>query len=481
MKKKSIAILLMSLLIFITLAQAFIILDYYLEGFSLGIFNRREEPQPYFRAYESVVREKYLVPFKIYANIDDARLYEITRQEGNFHSLIWENSRFILQEALARERDEKLGLEQWYNICIMKGVSLRFADALPSEFLAWMVEANDNALRNVKIEKILFAVQEEDTVDMYLKTPDSILLYKGLESQGLLRTTNYANLTDLLKTSAAYINNKYSYSRVAFGTSRLRVEPDIPIIMRTVDESFGFRTLELIQVKPLALLSEYAALAEKASRPLSGDATLAAKANGIRSMLFGRSHDRYKTVISEEASIFFTNQYNIYEVTIRNRMTYVYTPGVEGMEKGSLEAAFMNALDTLNIFYNLNGSKVPGMFISGILETDGYYEFMFNYLHENRPVVFKGLDHAVRIKATATRTIEADVMMLEISGLEDVSMEYDAEFYSLIQRNDIEMLGLVSDNMYFGYEIEELTDRFLQPVWINEKHDGEKTAWEMAR
>lgn len=480
MKHKKSSIVILSFLLLATLVQTIVILDYYLDDVALGFFPTQPEAQVFFRSYEEVVRDTYLTPFRMFVNADEIHTFEITRKEGNFHDLFWRNARDILRQAWKQNADEQLGAEQWYNLCILRGISLRFSGVFPASFFAWMTGADHIPPGLTEASGILLAVKENDWVDVYVKTPGGIAVYRDIPAQGLFLTGNFDNFSEFLKTDVSFTQNRYAYTRMIFGAHRLRVEPDIPVILHTFDQQEGIRNLEWVRIRPVPILGEYAALTQSAERLPIQDRLITQKASEIQNLLFGRLSDRYRKVIHPGGSLYFTNQYHIFEITPYHRASFRYSPGYEGMDKGTLEQAFMNALNTVNIFFGLYEGQPPGLYLADISETGNYYEFAFNYLFENRPVLFRDTLHAVTVRATATRTIDAQMLLLDISGQTGIALDYDVDFIRLIQKNQIDMLTLASADMFLGYEIGDNFDSFLSPVWFNLHHDGTRSAWPLA-
>ncbi len=176
-------------------------------------------------------------------------------------------------------------------------------------------------------------------------------------------------------------------------------------------------------------------------------------------------------------NLFFSNQFNIYEVSKTGRINYNYTEGAEGDEKGSIGPAFMNAVETLTNLMRLSDNS-KNLYLSGIEEDDEAYIFSFDYRFEGNVIVIKGSDHAIQIRATATRTIEASAYPFNIEemvGDEYIDSKYKTAFLFITNFNGITNINNIEAyEMYLGYVKTDAVLEVVKPFWIIEKKTGEK-------
>jgi hypothetical protein len=174
----------------------------------------------------------------------------------------------------------------------------------------------------------------------------------------------------------------------------------------------------------------------------------------------------------------------MYEINTDGTVRYRYTPGTEGDEKGALGTAFQNAVETMDRIMGLCDSNEADIYLSSITETEDVYKFTFDYRFNSGVIVVEDSRHSIKISATATRTMEAEMLPLEIqalSGEEYIESEFVTQFLLVMNRNGItELNKLEAYNMYLGYEnFSGKGDKYLKPVWIIEKKDGTKRILEL--
>lgn len=473
MSKKFIIILTI-ILFFSAIFQALVVTDYYLDGFNLGFFKYNENTDLYFRSFSQTVRERFHKPFDIFVR-SGVKTWILKQDDDSFTNL-WADGRKTLAEIL--ESDFVKENVYWGKLCENDGITYSLGSHLPVEYLSVMTET-ENIIKDFKtIDKIMI-IPKKENLEVFLQTDNGV--YKAIsdETRGLLEQENFVNLVELLSKEPYYSKNsltdisQFMDERVIKGY----MEPDIP-----VNFDVTAKIIPWIKAGVPETIRKYIGAVK--THEGQDRAAMENFSVPIKETILRNSVNVYETLFDSAGNLFFSNQFNMYEINTEGWIKYSYTPGTEGDEKGTMGAAFQNAVETVDRIMELCNSTESKIYVSAIEEADDYYIFNFDYRFKSGAIAINDRRHAMTVKATATRTIGAEMLPLEInelSGDEYIESKFITQFLLVMNNNDIIDLNRIEAyNMYVGYENFKGTGvKYLKPMWIIEKKNGEKQILEL--
>ena len=462
------AAIIISIVLFLgVIFQALVIVDYHSDDFRLGFFRQRTEPVVYFESFDESIAEQYFKPFSIYVN--DGEQSWVMRNDEDFFDTLWQDGKNLITDGLLDELEESD--ESWASVSRNPGVLFKFGYPLPINYLGFILSMEFDDTVPPDIEKIL-VVPSEEAMDVYVKGRNRVYEARGLEATGLFLQPNFEGFADLLGVEPSYSSDSYReiHNFISEDVLDEYIEPDILVVLDT-----NPRTLPWLELSVPGLIKEYND-ALKIRNEAERETAVEEVGNKIRNDVLGRTVNTFEMHIDLSEKLYFSNQFNIYEISRTGWIRYRYTEGTEGDEKGNIGDAFINAVETLSALTELSENS-HNLYLSGITEDDETYTFTFDYRYGQSVIAFTENDHAAVITGTATRTIEALVCPLNIDeniGEEKVSAGYILNFPYITQMNDVNIINIEAYEMYVGYMKTEAMLEVVSPVWLIEKRTGEK-------
>ncbi|MCD6323409.1 MAG: hypothetical protein J7L77_10355 [Clostridiales bacterium] len=478
MSKKIIIILVIILFIGI-FVQTAVVVDYYSESFNLGFFKSSNDAGTYYKILDDSIRDEYFKPYEIQVRFDQKTF--LVGTENNLFTNLWTDAQDVFKAVLTGELTQTY--ELWDRLCDNPGVSVTFGSYFPSDYLSFMLGLEINEELDIRIDKIMIVPGEEE-MTVYLHTDDSYNYKIILNPSGLFRYSNFSNMTELFTKNVDFISeSKIDFYKV-YGNNpdavwRNYVEPDIPI---SFDLSYHY--IPWIYVGVPEDIVSYINAAKSDESNIKTE-IMDNISDVIKAELLNKSANLYKTHYDSFGNLFFTNQFNMFEIDDKGWVNYKYTPGTEGDEKGAIGDAFINAYETLSTISNLVTENPGEIFVARIEENDNSYTFKFDYKYNSKVLAIGDKYHAAVITSTATRTIEASVLPLVFRDMVDeaqVEIPYVFDFNTNLILHNLNDLNLIEAyNIYIGYGTFSGSQNLIGPVWIFEKKSGEKEVYTLQR
>ncbi len=472
---KRTAVILVIIFFLGVLLQTAVIIDYYSERFNLGFYPLSNETGIYYKTLDVNISDAYFNPYNIVVRFNN-RSFILKRNE-NLFSNIWNDSKKVIYDFLSDDLSEST--ETWDELCNNPGVTVSLGGYFPVEYLEFMLGISESDVYDISIDKVMI-IPGETGIDVYIHTDESVYESIGQNSYGLLAYVNFQNITELLSKDPTYSSSYYTdlYKIVKQSVWENYYEPDIPL---SSDLSSHF--IPWIFAGLPDVINNYTEAA--ANSDSEKTSAMEQTAVLIKNRLLIKSNNLFTTHFDSYGNLFFINQFNLYGISNDGWVTYRYTPGTEGDEKGSIGSAFINAYETLNTIIGVSSESGGELFLSRIEETDTSYTFSFDYRYDSKVIAIKDENHASVITATATRTIEARMLPLDFRKMSEetqVEIPYILNFSNnqwlngLTNLNDFEAY-----NIYIGYGTFSGNQNLMEPVWIFEKKSGQKDIYILQR
>ncbi|MBN2557305.1 MAG: hypothetical protein JXB33_00975 [Clostridia bacterium] len=474
MNKKAL-IAIVAILFIGVLFQTMVIIDYHSEGFDIGFFERNKAAETYYKSLNEILRDKYLKPFDIMVR-SEGKTWILKRDEDLFKN-IWQDAKTIMQEAGNLEYLPES--TYWGNLCIERnGITYSLGQHFPVEYVQFVLETESLPANVETIDKFMM-IPGEKVTDIYFNTNNGVYKTQYSGQKGLLITDNFRNLVDLLTKDPYYSVNSLTdiYQFIKEEVLNKYIEPDIPVSQNVTARSIPWITIRISdEIK--AYIDSL-----KISGKQEREAGMTKTAAVIKDKLRLRSANTYATLFDSSDNLFFSNQFNMYEINKYGWVLYKYTPGTKGDEKGTIEEAFINAVETLGKITELAVNPSAELYVSRIEDNGDSYTFSFDYRYDSKVIALEEENHSAVITATATRTTEARVLplnMSEMTGEEYIGAEYRTAFLFIANLNGVYNINSIDAyNMYLGYKKTNEILEFSRPVWIIERQSGKKEALEL--
>jgi len=476
---KKITIILVILLFIGVCVQTAVVVDYYSESFNLGFFKSSNDAGTYYKLLDDNIRDEYFKPYEVQVRFD--RKTFLVGREDNLFANLWTDTQDVFKEVLTGELTQTY--KMWDQLCDNPGVSVTFGSYFPVDYLEFMLDSEIHSDLDINIDKIMI-IPGEDEMTVYLHTDDPYNYQIVLQPSGLFGYSNFSNMIELFTKDVDFISESMIDFYKVYGNNpnavwRNYVEPDIPI---SFDLSYHYIPWIYVGI-PDDVDTYITAAKSKESNPRTEIMDNVSEV--IKTRLLTNSVNLYKTHYDSFGNLFFTNQFNIYEIDGNGWVNYKYTPGTEGDEKGYIGDAFINAYETLSTISNLTPESLGEIFIARIDENDNSYTFKFDYKYDSKVLAINDEPHAAIITTTATRTIEARVLPLvfrEMTEESQVEIPYVFDFNTNLILHDLNDLNLIEAyNIYIGYGTFSGKQNLIGPMWIFEKISGEKEVYTLQR
>ncbi|MCK5811884.1 MAG: hypothetical protein KAG94_03245 [Clostridiales bacterium] len=476
MKNKTTQIVIMIILLLAVIVQAIIILDYYLDTYSLGIFDKENNIESYYHSFEEEIYTSYLQPYRMIVKSGVNDSWIIKREDSTLYEPMWAAYQEVLRNILQTNASYKTeSNSDWDNIYKSEGVTLDFMQPNPVEFVALMVQAKTYQPIDAEIEKIHIKPENDNLTTIYIKTTDYVLIYSNVEAFEYFTRENYSKLYNLLENTERYDSSRYFYYSRIISNSKiadLKNNLDIPV---KIDNEYA-RTYQYVTVNPFVLIKGY--------NETSNIKEKNQMVENIKRLLLGVTHDQHKTTINADNDIFFSNEYNLFSIEDNSRFTYKFI-ATSAETTGDVKSAFYNAIELLTDFFYINGSGQPKLIVRNVTKEEDGYLFEFSYIYHDLIILFEDENNMIKVKANKTRVLEASGKLLTISPLllsnttTIVEEDYYANFIKVIEQYQINLLQLSAKNIYVGYVIGEEDEAFLIPKMIVEEYSGDKQVYDI--
>jgi len=480
MKSKTSQIVIFIILLLMTITQIIIILDLYLDTYSLGIFNKDKHFTSYYKTFEETTYQEYLHPYRLIVKGLDNNFWIINQSDSYVYNPIWESYKNILSKALTNNPSFRhVDISYWNDIYKEEGVTIEFFNNIPFDFLALMVNQTEFIENSETIEKIHIKPEENNIVTIYIKTDKSILEYKNIESEGYFEIEKYNNLISSFKINSKYENLNYNYYSQILGNegfAQLNINLDIPVILNKDAQ----KEYQFVNIDMLPILSEY-------NKAYSKEEKLE-KAENIKKILLGATYDKNKTSINANNDIVYSNEYNIFNINKDGSFKYKFTPSNEGKEKGNIKEAFLNSIELINKFLKLNKDNKPKFILSEVISEKDYYTFKFNYSIDGNIILINNMSNAITVKANSTRALDANGILYNINNKiqtedEELTIKYIYNISTLdvIKNYKLNLLDYEVKDIFIGYVKETEQKEYLSPSLIFRNHDGTITSFVLVK
>ena len=480
MKSKTPQIVIVIILLLITIAQIVIILDLYLDTYSLGIFNKDKKFTSYYKTFEEATYQEYLHPYRLIVKGEDSDFWIIHQSDSFIYDPIWDSYKSILAKAITNNPSFRhIDVAYWNDIYKNEGITIEFFNNIPFEFLALMINQDQFMENDETIEKIHIKPEKDNVVTIYIKTNKSVLEYKNVASEGYFEIEKYNNLVSSFKINSKYETLSYNYYSQILGNdgfAQLNINLDIPIILKSdAKKEYNFIYMDI-----LPIIVDY-------NKPASTEEKMA-KAEQIKQTLLGATYDKNKTIINANGDIVYSNEYNIFNINKDGSFKYKFTPSNEGKEKGNIKEAFLNSIELINKFLKLNSDNMPRFILSEVISEKGYYTFKFNYVIDDNIVLINNMNNAITVKANSTRALEASGILYNINNKiqtenKELTIKYTYNISTLdvIKNYNLNLLDYEVKDIFIGYVKETEQKEYLVPNLILRNHDGSITSFALMK
>ncbi|MBN2851847.1 MAG: hypothetical protein JXQ23_03840 [Clostridia bacterium] len=477
MKNKTPQIIILVILLLLVITQTIIILDYYLDTFSFGIFSNNKEFISYYKSFEEGVSEDYLKPYRLIVKSGANTLWVIDENNATMYNNLWASYQKALKNIINMNATLKYEVVEWDNVFKNEGVTIEFKTSIPVEFLAYMIDENEYISYDDKIEKIHIKPESNTQGTVYIKTDRNLLVYENIPTTDNLTLENFSNLYSLLNSNSNYAKNRYSFYLEFIGNSRAGIEDlgvklDIPVVLennRTIDFS-------LFEMKEFSVITEY--------KRINSMDDMLIEAEKIKNLLLGSTADKHKTIIDTNGDIFFSNEYNIFSISKDSQFTYKFTPSEKASEPGDVKSAFLNSLEMLNSFFNLNRTGTSNLILYKVEKLETEYVFSFNYTYNGHIIYFDGETSTIVVTANETRVLEVNGKFYSVNELmlngSRVVYSYNSDYSDLYDLYDINLLTIASD-ISIGFIRGQGESVFPTPAMIIEEKDGTIVSYELIK
>lgn len=466
-------VIILVILSLILMFQLVLVVDYYSDSFKLS-FSKSSDTIATYETYEDIIYTKYFSPFQIIVKDYDKNVWEISSNNEILHEKIWSDVKILLSKTLTKVPVKKYELTAWNDFYSLPGVMIDFNGPIELDFIGAALKINAYTSSYSEIEKITFVPNEDNSVTVYVKSSEACYEYSNILASEIVLGTDFTTLISELNSNIIYENNKKIFIYTIIGNEyAMKDSLEQDIIIPVIEERN--RIMNTIEIKPMSMIYDYGIYKSNGESETNESI--------IKEAIFGQYMDRYETKSDSENTLFFINDYNIYQFAVNGNVKYNYSEGNEGIEKGSVEEAFINSVDMINSLFNANGGNSNELYVSSVIVKDNIYEFQFDYKHFNFPIVIDGSEAAITIEANATRVISLDGAFIDIQRVkinnEELVLEYDTDFIRNITYVDKQLLGLNAREAYIGYVRDEAILQFYKPCWIIERYDGEIDFFEL--
>lgn len=456
--------LVLILLLALTGLQSFMLVSYHSTG---KFFPQKKDPSSHqvidLVSFEDYLLESYVLPFEItMTGGEGLSVHKVQKEEDGYFFKMWKDTLAALKTLSDTRQYEIYEEEKWNEITPMAGYLVKFNYDCPITFINWISNSINTNFEIDTISKIKIIPSSNDEGDVYLRVKDKVFRYVSVKLSGLLRQNDFLNVYEEIKAQS---NITYVYlTEVALYESyQGNIEPDTTIV---IDDNLV--KLDRIRISNYNLLSE-CMLNLQLETDLDNVSPLVGQyIEEIKERLFGIYADMYKTLITQNKEVTFSDQYNVYTIHTDASISYRYSSAVSyTKEKGEISQAFLNALQAVEDLQGLSYEEIKNnLFLVDIEEDTNYYTFYLTYSYKDYPVYIKDKKASISISATEERVVSIDGIMLDIEGFffEGEDTLYSLSTFSILSQSELALSSIKADNMFIAYIKEQTT--LTSPSWI---------------
>lgn len=461
-KKERFKSYILLILILTSFIQVGILWDYQNHGlpinFLSGIFGNAGLA---FSDADDAAREGFFVPYRISVSNGDESHWVISRNDDLYRRL-WDEAKEYLRDVLAsRQAQQSMASDEWGNLVIKKVFVFEFKFNIKYDLLKWFLNApGTQAAESRGLYKMVISPGEnvnENKITIYILDDAGIRVYAVPLRKNGMSYRDYENIISKLEQAKDREFKEYTLAQELRLTGKFAISPDVLCVVK--GSEYKFR--------------EYWNISFGVPEKLSNLDEVAHAVLGSEKDSYDRYTDIHKTIV-------FKNLDNIYRVYSDGLLEYKYIPGPEGVEKGDMSAAFVNAARFVNRARQLLDSKA-GIYISRVEVKQDVYQFIFDYKIGDYPIFMdygpRGKDrepvkNAIVIEANSKRIIKSRWILKNFEQTNDKD-KYNVNIGDLMAGTDLKNFNeLFINDMGVSYVISKDADKSLKPVWIIERDGG---------
>ncbi|HOP92456.1 MAG TPA: hypothetical protein PLP24_03645 [Acetivibrio thermocellus] len=438
-------------------------------NFLWGFFYKAQRETEYdmgdaFKPYRIVVSEGFESP------------HWVIKENHEYFKPLWNDAKAYIKYLLTDKNvtsKEEYGKEFWGDVVLKKSFVFEFKTCISSELLAAFL--NEKWVSGFKSEGIykMAILPSESTgknLNIYVFDGDKVNKYVVPFVDKGLSTEDYDDII-----ASLYDENIESYSVIKeYVTNYVYqyLSPDVLIVA----QGPKYRNYK-------NLICNVPEKIRNIQQPNSSQ-----DLDDIAKIVLGEDEDDYiRSIDVYNKTIAFQNLSNMYRIYTDGLLEYKYLHGVNSYEKGSKVEALKRVLE----FINHREKLVSGVdvYLSGIVEQNGYYSFTFDYKFNDIAVSFNEytvnnrdknkLNHAITVDANSQRVLSCYWILKEFkTGRENLmlNVKFESLFDDIFNLyKDISIKDFSVKDINMAYEVKFSTEsQSLEPVWIVETMEGKR-------
>ena len=409
-------------------------------------------------------RKTYFKPYCIVVSKGSKDLRWVIDSSDDIYSTMWEEAKSYLDEIFNSKdispvsNDETIG-----NLYLRRSFIFEFRTSLKQEIVSWFLDIS-NTSQNAPQGVYKMAILPGEDLNESLNTVyiwDNTRMYKYvLPIKGHLEKDKYGEFINTLEGDKSLRTYNVIDEFITPGRVNHQISKDLLFSISSPKEQ-GYRVLN------------YSTPDFFTSKNLEASADIVL---GTEKFNYDPS---YVDAVSSSGLKAFKNQNNIYRLYGNGLLEYKYILTSEDTDRGSIDSAFVNALD----FINKKKQLIPGvsLYLSGVsADKKNYYEFAFDYQIDgyNAFIDFKAgdilnssdagdLNNAITIRANGSRVIECQWIMKKFE-FTNQTYQYNVNFVDLLDNNLSKKFIQVSiKDIGIAYPItSESSMKRIEPVWV---------------
>ncbi|MDD5603047.1 MAG: hypothetical protein PHG48_03050 [Eubacteriales bacterium] len=382
----------------------------------------------------------------------------------------------VLSGASRNEESRQYSAQEWYNCAVSKKAFLfSYVKNVDMELFTWLFgiqgQGGGTGFTGIFKAALLYEESPNDN-EMVVCITDGVIIQKHIIRTGNL---DRKELSEIIGSLSGNMRSR-TYGAIGDYFSGTATSPDILYIYSfsmIKDSMAGFYDLQCRVPQEVIAADPY----DVADR------------NAVAMAMLG--NESYESDAGGDGSIVFVNLNNIYRINEDGMLQYRYKPSGGSLPKGNAGEAFAEALGFIYKYGRIRLTGDADIVLTGMEETDGSYEFYFDYYYKEHPIItdysttaggggtgtVTSYGHAITIEAAGGRVISADWLIRRFSRDNEILRNYDFirahEMMVNVFRND-GMLDVVGGEDFsvsgagIGYRITEgmKKTQLLVPVWI---------------
>ncbi|HHW49711.1 MAG TPA: hypothetical protein GXX14_13995 [Clostridiaceae bacterium] len=469
LKNERIKSYILIVLIILSFIQIGILLSYQSHGLPIGFFASifRSVGKPDFVSFKNI-RDEYFVPFRL-AVSDGQSSHWLIDKDDELYKKIWDGTKTYLNTALSGKQPSGGDIwpveQKWAELVIKKGILVEFRSSIGIGLIKWFLDINaENAGGPYGVHKIMVipgdGVVERST---YLYITDGQMVYRYIiyNSISELIGDGFDGIINKLKTDKKYELKSYWVMKNIDPANKLpfTYSPEILCVVQRP----AYRNYRNISY-------------------LVPEKIFSAGSDEVAELVLASEKFSYDGSVDYEDTIIFKNQDNLYRIYKNGLLEYRYISSHERVSEEEIDEAFVQACSFIKRISE-NFVSGAGIYLSGarMNRTQGTFEFRFDYMVDEIPVVFdynsgmgggKSASNAIVIEANGKRVLYCKWMLKEFNQGSKV-IKYDARAENVINEL-LKFSGLSVKDILAAYVVSSDEGTDVGPSWVVEKADGER-------